>query len=106
MRRRISRFRIVVAAALGAILLIAVAATAAPPPGKGNPGKGHGKPAAGATPTAPTAPTAGAAQYEYGPGGKQYGKHRVTICHKGHTIKVAQPAVKAHLRHGDKLGPC
>jgi hypothetical protein len=109
MRRDIRRLRIAVAAALSAVLLVAVAAVAAPPPGKGhkpdNPG--HGKPAAGPTPVTPTAaPTAGAAEYEYGAGGKQYGKHRVAICHKGHTIRVAQPAVRAHLRHGDKLGPC
>jgi hypothetical protein len=97
------RFRIAVAAVLSAVLLVAVAAVAAPPPGKGNK---HGKPAAGSAPAAPTAPTAGAAEYQYGSGGKQYGKHRVAICHKGHTIRVAQPAVKAHLRHGDTLGPC
>ncbi|HEY3184540.1 MAG TPA: hypothetical protein VGJ77_16995 [Gaiellaceae bacterium] len=96
------RFRIAVAAVLSAVLLVAVAAVAAPPPGKGNK---HGKPA-GSAPAAPTAPTAGAAEYQYGSGGKQYGKHRVAICHKGHTIRVAQPAVKAHLRHGDTLGPC
>ncbi|WNG42679.1 hypothetical protein F0U60_00165 [Archangium minus] len=37
----------------------------------------------------------------------------VTICHippgnhsRAHTITVGQPAVKAHLKHGDKLGPC
>jgi hypothetical protein len=35
----------------------------------------------------------------------QYGK-KVTICHKGKTIKVNKHAVRAHLRHGDKLGPC
>jgi hypothetical protein len=100
MRRDIQRVRIAVAAALSAVLLLAVAAVAAPPPGKGNK---HGKPAAG---PAPAAPSSSAAQDEYGPGGKQYGKHRVAICHKGHTIRVAQPAVKAHLRHGDTLGPC
>jgi hypothetical protein len=100
MRRDMQRVRIAVAAALSAVLLLAVAAVAAPPPGKGNK---HGKPAAG---SAPAAPTTGAAQYEYGSGGKQYGKHRVAICHKGHTIRVAQPAVKAHLKHGDTLGPC
>ena len=47
-----------------------------------------------------------ASQYQYGSGGKQYGHHKVTLCHKGHTIRVAPPAVKAHLRHGDKLGAC
>lgn len=32
---------------------------------------------------------------------------KVTICHKGkQTITVAEPAVEAHLRHGDTLGPC
>ena len=32
---------------------------------------------------------------------------KVTICHKGkQTITVAAPAVEAHLRHGDTLGPC
>ena len=47
-----------------------------------------------------------ASQYQYGSGGKQYGHHKVTLCHNGHTIRVAPPAVKAHLRHGDKLGAC
>jgi hypothetical protein len=49
--------------------------------------------------------SASSSQYQYS-GGKQYGKHRVALCHKGHTIRVAQPAVKAHLRHGDTLGAC
>lgn len=31
---------------------------------------------------------------------------KVTLCHKGHTISVAPQAVKAHLAHGDRLGPC
>lgn len=44
--------------------------------------------------------------HQYGSGGKQYGHHKVLLCHKGHTISVAPPAVKAHLRHGDKLGAC
>jgi hypothetical protein len=41
------------------------------------------------------------------------GQRRVVICHKTgsrtnpqHTITVGQPAVAAHLRHGDTLGPC
>jgi hypothetical protein len=45
-------------------------------------------------------------QYQYSSHGKQYGHHKVVLCHKGHTIRVAPPAVKAHLRHGDKLGAC
>lgn len=28
------------------------------------------------------------------------------ICHKGETICVAQPAVQAHMDHGDYVGPC
>lgn len=35
----------------------------------------------------------------------QYGK-KVTICHKGKTIKVSKHALRAHLRHHDTLGPC
>jgi hypothetical protein len=42
----------------------------------------------------------------------QYPK-KVTICHKTHskknplvTIRVSRNAVKAHLKHGDKIGPC
>ncbi len=34
------------------------------------------------------------------------GQQKVTICHKGHTLEVAEPAVQAHLNHGDSLGPC
>ena len=41
-----------------------------------------------------------AAQYQYGPKGK------TTICHKGKTITVGNPAVKAHLKHGDTVGAC
>jgi uncharacterized delta-60 repeat protein len=31
---------------------------------------------------------------------------KVTLCHKGRTIKVPKSAVKKHRKHGDKLGPC
>jgi hypothetical protein len=39
--------------------------------------------------------------------GKGKGKEKVTICHKGKkTITVGKPALKAHLKHGDTVGPC
>jgi hypothetical protein len=31
---------------------------------------------------------------------------KVVICHKGNTLEVAEPAVQAHLNHGDSLGAC
>jgi hypothetical protein len=34
------------------------------------------------------------------------GNNKVTLCHNGHTITVGAPAVPAHLRQGDTLGPC
>lgn len=34
------------------------------------------------------------------------GQARVQICHKGKQIRVAEPAVNAHLRHGDTFPPC
>ena len=35
------------------------------------------------------------------------GQETVLVCHKGKkTLRVAKPAVDAHLRHGDTLGPC
>jgi hypothetical protein len=33
-------------------------------------------------------------------------KGKVTICHKGQTITIAQSALPAHLRHGDSTGAC
>ena len=90
MSRIPSQARIALAAVLTVVLVLAASALAAP--GKGKPGK------PGKTKTPATA--------QYGPSGKQYGKTKVTLCHKGKTITVGQPAAKAHLRHGDKLGPC
>ena len=49
---------------------------------------------------------AAAAQYAYGPAGKAYGKTKITICHKGKTLRVAAPAWKGHQKHGDHLGAC
>lgn len=31
---------------------------------------------------------------------------KVTLCHKGKTIKIDESAVAAHLAHGDTLGAC
>jgi hypothetical protein len=83
--------RTALAAVLTVVLVLAASALAAP--GKGKPGK-PGKTKAPAT-------------AQYGPSGNQYGKTKVTLCHKGKkTITVGQPAAKAHVRHGDKLGRC
>lgn len=92
MSRNPSHVRTTVATALALVLVLAVAALAGAAPGKpGKPGKGG----------------VSAAQYQYGPSGKQYGKTKVTLCHKGKkTITVGAPAAKAHMRHGDKLGSC
>ena len=92
MNNRPRKLQLALVAVLTAALFLSVAALAAVGKGKpGNPGKGK---------------NASAAQYQYGPSGKQYGKTKVTLCHKGKTIKVGAPAAKAHLRHGDKLGAC
>ena len=86
--------RIALVAVLCAALFLSVAALAAA--GKGKPGQ-PGKP--GKTGKSPSAA-------QYGPSGKQYGKTKVMICHKGKTITVGAPAVKAHMRHGDHVGRC
>jgi len=93
---RISRHaRAALATVLTVVLVLSVAALAGAAPGKGKPGK-PGKP-----------DTPSAAKHQYGPAGHQYGKTKVTLCHKGKkTITVGKPAAKAHLRHGDTLGPC
>jgi len=91
---RISRnARAALATVLTVVLVLAVAAFAGAAPGKGKPGK-------------PGKNTPSTAQYQYGPSGHQYGKTKVTLCHKGKTITVGKPAAKAHLRHGDTLGRC
>ena len=79
---RSQRIRIVFASVLALALMLSVAALAAP--GKGKPGKGA----------------------EASASGKQYGKSKVQLCHKGKSITVGAPAAKAHLRHGDTLGVC
>ncbi len=95
--RRIARAA--AACALVVVLVLAVAALAGASPGKGKPPAPPGQAKKNAAPTP--------AQKQYGPAGHQYGKTKVTLCHKGKkTITVGAPAVKAHLRHGDKLGRC
>jgi hypothetical protein len=77
-----------------ALLTFALAVAVAVLAGVGAANPGHGK-------------SAGSAQYQYGTSaGKQYGLHRVAVCHKGHTIMIAAPALKAHLNHGDAQGVC
>ena len=84
--------RVLTAALLALVMLVALGGLAYAKPGKG---KGQQENAAAS------------AQYQYGPSGKQYGKVKVTLCHKGKkTITVGAPAVKAHLKHGDRLGRC
>jgi hypothetical protein len=34
------------------------------------------------------------------------GQKKIAVCHKGHTLELPEPAVQAHLNHGDTLGPC
>jgi hypothetical protein len=85
---RSRRLRLPLLAVLVTVLFLAVAALATGKPGKPNPGN-------------PAKPGASAAAAQY-----QYGQPKVTICHKGKTIRVAQPAVRAHQRHGDSVGPC
>jgi hypothetical protein len=88
MSRIPSQARTAIATALALVLVLAIAALAGAAPGK--PGK----------PAKPAKAAVSAAQ-------KQYGKTKVTLCHKGKkTITVGAPAVKAHLRHGDTLGRC
>jgi hypothetical protein len=42
-----------------------------------------------------------------GDGGNGKGQTKITLCHKGKTLTVAEPAVAAHVEnHGDTLGAC
>ncbi|MGI9112778.1 MAG: hypothetical protein ACR2GT_11395 [Gaiellaceae bacterium] len=94
-RNAAQKLRLTLVVVLTAALVLSVAALASPSKGKppGKPAK-SGKPGKSAKAKSPSA-----AQY-------QYGKAKVTICHKGKSITVGAPAVKAHLRHGDSSGRC
>jgi hypothetical protein len=60
----------------------------------------------------PTAPTAASERdFPSGTDAAAPGRAQVAICHKPgtsaqQTLNVADPAVPAHLRHGDRLGAC
>jgi cytochrome c5 len=95
---KVARLPLVVATALAAIVLVCVTALA----GVAAPGKAKPPPAQGDA----AKKAAGAAKAQHGAGGNEYGRHKVTICHKGKTMGVPAPAVGAHLKHGDKLDPC
>jgi hypothetical protein len=86
----------VTSAALMVLVAVAVLALAGVSLAGNGKGKGKGK----------DDDSSSASQYQGSSHGKQYGHHKVVLCHKGHTIRVAPPAVKAHLRHGDTLGAC
>ena len=86
MKRLQSTGRLVAGMALIALAAVVLASLAIAGPGKGN--------------------GAAASQYAYGPAGKAYGKTKITICHKGKTIRVAAPAWKGHQKHGDTLNAC
>jgi hypothetical protein len=102
MTKNTTKTRIAGSAVLTLLLALAILALAGvSAAGNGHGGKGHGKGKAHGK-----SQSASAAQYQYSSGGKQYGLHRVPVCHKGHTIYVAQPAVKAHVNHGDHAGAC
>jgi hypothetical protein len=90
-------------AAVG-LLVIAALALAGVSLASGGHGHGNGK-GQGKGDDRQSSPSS--AQYQYSSGGKQYGHHKVAVCHKGHrTLWLPQPAVRAHLRHGDKPGVC
>jgi hypothetical protein len=89
---------------LAIVLGVAVLALAGVSLASNGHGKGKGDKGAGQSLTT-TSPSS--SQYQYSSGGNQYGRHKVAVCHKGRkTLWLPQPAVRAHLRHGDKLGVC
>ena len=48
----------------------------------------------------------GCVYYEPQPPPQPPVEKKVIVCHKGKNISIPQSALKAHLAHGDKLGPC
>ena len=107
--------RLVGVTALTVVMLVALVGIALANPGNGN-GNGNAwghnqgnSPSAAHSQYGPPGNQYGPPGNQYGPPGDQYGLHRVTICHgkkHKHTIRVAAPAVRAHLHHGDSLGAC
>jgi hypothetical protein len=99
--------RVLTAALLALVMLVALGGLAYAKPGKGKGNKHADDAAAAQYQYGPSGNQYGPSGNQYGPSGKQYGKVKVTLCHKGKkTITVGAPAVKAHLKHGDRLGHC
>ena len=44
--------------------------------------------------------------HQHGPPQGPDPDHKITICHKGHTITVDKHSLRAHLAHGDTIGAC
>lgn len=96
--------RVTSLAALLAVAVLALAGVSLAGNGKGHDKGDHGN-KGGSPATTTTSPSS--SQYQYGSSGNQYGLHKVAVCHKGRkTLWLPQPAVRAHMRHGDKLGVC
>lgn len=38
--------------------------------------------------------------------GQKAGGGTVLLCHKGKTMELPQEAASAHIKHGDRYGPC
>jgi subtilisin family serine protease len=88
--------------------LTALTAPAPPPPGPPPPGPPPpGPPPPAPPPPAPPAPPpASPAPPPPAPRPVKKKVVKVTLCHRGRTIKVVKSAVKKHRKHGDKLGVC
>ena len=77
-----------------------------PPPPPGAPGMPPPPPSDGSRPAPKLpAPPPPAAKRQPPPAAKRRAR-RVTICHRGRTIRVTRAQLRAHRRHGDRLRAC